>query len=96
MTGTVCLLHSFCLYQWPAALQNDFHDTLLAQSRGRTIYRLSVDLIHDNPARPDVGPRTVEEELVMDMTAVTYRNGEAEWEFLGRCDTWGRRAEWLA
>jgi hypothetical protein len=96
MTGTICLLHSFCLYQWPAALQNDFHDMLRAQSRGRVIHRLSVDLIHDNPARPDSGPRTVEEELVMDMTAVTYRNGEAEWDFLGRCDTWGRRAQWLA
>lgn len=96
MPGTICLLHSFCLYQWPAALQVEFHDMLREQSRGRAIYRLSVDVIHDNPARPDVGPRTAEEELVIDMTAVTYRNGEAEWDFLGRCDTWGRRALWLA
>ena len=96
MSGTICLLHSFCLYQWPAALQNDFHDMLCAQSRGRTLYRLSVDMIHDNPALPDVRPRTAEEELVMDMTMVTYRDGEARWDFLGRCDTWGRRVHWLA
>jgi hypothetical protein len=96
MTGTICLLHSFCLYQWPAALQREFHDMLCAQSRGRTIYRLSVDVIHDNPARPDTGPVTAEEELVIDMTVVTYRNGEAKWDFLGRCDTWGRRALWQA
>ncbi len=96
MRGTICLLHSYCLYQWPAALQNTFHDMLCEQSRGRTIYRLGIDVIHDNPARPDSGPRKAEDELVIDMIMVTYRNGAAEWEFLGRCDTWARRALWLA
>jgi hypothetical protein len=96
MPGTICLLHSFCLYQWPRELQTEFHQMLCAQSRGRTIYRLSADVIHENPARPDLGPHAAADELVIDMTVVTYRNGDAQWDYLGRCDTWGRRALWLA
>ncbi len=93
--GTICLLHSFCLYQWPAELQTKFHEMLCDESRQRTIYRLAIDVIHDNPVRP-AGAVNAGDDLVMDMTTITYRSGKAEWEFLGRCDVWGRRVAWVA
>ena len=68
--GTICVFHSYCLYQWPAALQRAFDAMLRAESRGRTIYRLAIDMIHDNPVRPAIQV-AAGDDLVMDVTAIT-------------------------
>lgn len=96
MRDPVCIMHCNCLYQWPAPLQRKFHEMLLAESRSRDIYRVGVDMIYENPARPTKEMPSAAEVLVMDITSVTYRKGEAQWEYLGRADTWARRARWMA
>ena len=93
---TSCVLHSFCIYQWSAELQNELHEMLRAASRARTIYRVGVDLIRDLPGRKE--PRTLDPAAVFvtDMVAVTYTNGDAAWEHLGASDGLGRHIKWLA
>ena len=78
---TPVIFHSVCLYQWPRSHQNKFHEVLLEASYNRTIYRLGADYIQDNPVRPS------RPDPAMDLFAVNYKDGKADWEYLGVCDT---------
>ena len=93
LKDTPLVLHSLCLYQWPAALQNKFHEMLLEASRDRTIYRLAADRVHNNPARP--AHFDVKNMRGMEMFAVTYRDGKADWEYLASSDR-SQVVKWMA
>jgi hypothetical protein len=92
----VCIFHSHCLYQWSPEGRAAFDTLLREASRGRTLWRLGVEYPVDRPAAALQWPEHPDDlPLIDEITLVTYRDGDARSELLGRCDGWGRRAEWL-
>ncbi len=95
MPAPLVVMHSYCLYQWPAAAQIALHACLLQASAQRAIYRLGVDIITGwRPA--ELGAFDPASPRMFDIFLTTYAQGAAVTEVLGRCDPWGDSAEWLA
>jgi hypothetical protein len=97
LTATPVVFHSACLYQWPPAQQQEFHEILCAASRVRTIYRVAMDALDENPCRPprpsELGPHKGPK---VELFTVTYRDGKADWNLLGLADGFGGRVKWMA
>jgi hypothetical protein len=97
LADPVCVFHSHCLYQWPAAARAAFDAQLRAASLGRTLYRLAIEYPVDRPAGPVPWPQASDQlPLIDEITLSTYRDGERRSELLGHCDGWGRRVRWEA
>jgi len=91
----VCVFHSHCLYQWPAAAKDAFEHLLAEASRTRDIHRIGIE--HFTSSGPEV-PRSVlgGHPLIHDIRLMTYAQGEVTTEILGHYDGWGRNGVWLA
>lgn len=95
MPAPLVVMHSYCLYQWPATVQCALHASLQQASARREIYRLGVDIVTGwRPA--ELGVFDPASPRMFDIFLTTYAQGVAATEVLGRCDPWGESAEWLA
>ena len=79
LADPLCILHSFCLYQWPDAAREAFEAMLLRLSETREIHRVSIENTNRGPG-----------EIVHQV----FREGQlVSGAYLGRCDLFGRWIE---
>jgi hypothetical protein len=83
MTNTLCILHSWCLYQWPESAVQKLENTIRDISRTRPIYRIGIEkAMHKDAA-----------EIVV----MVYRDGQLESSRLvGTSEGRGSWVEWAA
>ncbi|MGE0388356.1 MAG: DUF2332 domain-containing protein [Gammaproteobacteria bacterium] len=78
----LCLFHSYCIYQWPAAVRDRFEDLICDLSKSRTIHRIGIE-----SCGAEFG----------EATYLEYRGGQlAHSTVLARLEGYGRWLEWLA
>ena len=94
MPTPLLVMHTYCLYQWPAAAQIALNETLLKASAARVIHRLGIDIV--SGWRPiELGAFDPASSRMFDIFLTRYESGTAHTQMLGRCDPWGESAEWL-
>jgi hypothetical protein len=59
LPGTLCVLLSYCLGQWPTAAKAELDDMLRRGSRQRDIHRLDIDMLHNE------SPQTVRGRMAL-------------------------------
>ncbi|MET0984969.1 MAG: DUF2332 domain-containing protein [Steroidobacteraceae bacterium] len=91
----ICVLHSACLYQWPAEARARFGKLLRELSTGRTLYRVGIEPESIGREERRRMYRAGQEPHV-DMELTIYRSGTHESRQLARCEGFGRWIEWLA
>ena len=89
------VMHTFCVYQWPAALQIELDALLLEASKTRTIHRLAIDIV-TGARPPGLAPFDMTKERLFDIYVTRYEGGSATTRVLGDCDPWGLSAQWFA
>ena len=95
--GPVCVLHSHCLYQWPADAQAAFEAMLSEASRGRVLHRVGVELLpEEQSGRSWRAEAARTGNVEFDVFHIEYRDGAQRFTLLASADGWGRQARWLA
>ncbi|GAA0333784.1 DUF2332 domain-containing protein [Sphingomonas oligophenolica] len=82
--GPVCILHSWCLYQWPPAAQEAFDTMLTRLSQTRTIHRVGIEATEKSTERAGI-----------EIFHTVYRNGDSETRLLGHLAE-GEQLHWYA
>ncbi|MDX2274529.1 MAG: DUF2332 domain-containing protein [Hyphomonadaceae bacterium] len=95
LPAPIMVMHTFCLYQWPAEPQVALDARLREASKTRTIHRLAIDIV-TGARPPELEPFNMMKERLFDMYITRYEGGEARTKVIGECDPWGFSAQWLA
>jgi hypothetical protein len=95
LPAPLLVMHTFCLYQWPAAPQEKLDALLREASQTRTIHRLAIDIV-TGARPPELAPFDMMKERLFDMYVTRYEGGAATTQVLGECDPWGFSAAWFA
>ncbi len=99
MPEPICLLHAHCLYQWPQDARDALDAELRSASRGRSIFRIAIEhpgTIDPSRATPTALRDSADGPIEHEGRLTVYRDGETTSTLLGRYDSFGRRAVWLA
>ncbi|MGE0386324.1 MAG: DUF2332 domain-containing protein [Gammaproteobacteria bacterium] len=96
----LCILHSHCLYYWPAAAKQALDDRLRGIGRRRTVHRIGIEQPDGYAARARdaarAGRPAADESIFPLATCTLYRGGEAQSRTLARCGQYGDFVDWLA
>lgn len=96
-TGVLCIFHSCCLYQWPAAQLEQLEAILLSISHTRPIHRLAMELPRTRWSAPELARmRKQQQTIPVEITYRYYDHGRSSSDILlARCDGMGQWLEWL-
>lgn len=94
LPAPIMVMHTFCLYQWPAQPQIALDALLREASKSRTIHRLAIDIV-TGARPPELEPFNMMKERLFDMFITRYEGGEAVTKVIGECDPWGFSAKWF-
>ncbi|MGE0384992.1 MAG: DUF2332 domain-containing protein [Gammaproteobacteria bacterium] len=91
--GVVCVLNSFCLYQWPEAAKQALEELLRRHSRIRPLHWASIEMPSILPSKDLPGERNG--NRAVEMIHTQYRGGEADMRVVGYADIYARWMQWL-
>jgi hypothetical protein len=103
LPGSLCVLLSHCLGQWPESSRIALHELFRKASRQRNIHRLDIELLHDDP------PQSVRGRMLKLAAAgipfgqksfpsriehTAYVDGNAKSQLVGQGDSFGVWLDW--
>jgi hypothetical protein len=105
LPGSLCVLLSHCLGQWPAESCTALHEMLREAGRHRTIHRLDIELLHHEPPQStrqrlakliSAGIPLMQKSFPSRIEHTAYVNGEASQCILGQGDSFGVWLDWYS
>ncbi|MGE0387797.1 MAG: DUF2332 domain-containing protein [Gammaproteobacteria bacterium] len=94
--GPLCVFHSCCVYQWPAAVRSDLEAIMREHGRTRRIHCLAIE--PDWSKQPAMLPNYPEAitTSACDYTHTRYEGGRADTSHLGWVEGYARWIDWRA
>jgi hypothetical protein len=103
LPGSLCVLHSICMLQWPAASKRKLDEILRAASQHREIHRVAIEVPANEPPQTvrarltrlaRAGVSILQKSFPADIQYTRYEKGAATSHILGQGDGFGTWLDW--